>query len=57
MVFSLLILWQSGAEKFSEFQAAYWIEKSLSVDNLFVFILVFGYFKISKEYQHKVLFY
>jgi integral membrane protein terC len=41
MVFSLLILWQSGAEKFSEFQAAYWIEKSLSVDNLFVFILVF----------------
>ena len=57
MVFSLLILWQSGAEKFSEFQAAYWIEKSLSVDNLFVFILVFWYFKISKEYQHKVLFY
>jgi probable integral membrane protein, terC family len=57
MAFSLLIWWQSGAEKFSEFQAAYWIEKSLSVDNLFVFILVFGYFKISKEYQHKVLFY
>ncbi|MEG0187720.1 TerC family protein [Algoriella sp.] len=43
-------------EKFSQFQAAYWIEKALSVDNLFVFILVFGFFKIPKEYQHKVLF-
>lgn len=43
-------------EKFAQFQAAYWIEKALSVDNLFVFILVFGFFKIPKEYQHKVLF-
>ena len=43
-------------EKFSQFQAAYWIEKALSVDNLFVFILVFGFFKIPKEYQHKILF-
>lgn len=43
-------------EKFSQFQAAYWIEKALSIDNLFVFILVFGFFKIPKEYQHKVLF-
>lgn len=43
-------------QKFSQFQAAYWIEKALSIDNLFVFILVFGYFKIPKEYQHKVLF-
>ena len=42
--------------KFSQFQAAYCIEKALSVDNLFVFILVFGFFKIPKEYQHKVLF-
>ncbi|MBF0597900.1 TerC family protein [Faecalibacter rhinopitheci] len=43
-------------EKFSQYQAAYWIEKALSVDNLFVFILVFGFFKIPKEYQHKILF-
>lgn len=43
-------------EKFSQFQAAYWIEKALSIDNLFVFILVFGFFKIPKEFQHKVLF-
>jgi len=43
-------------EKFSQFQSAYWIEKALSVDNLFVFILVFGFFKVAKELQHKVLF-
>lgn len=43
-------------EKFSQFQSAYWIEKALSVDNLFVFIMVFGFFKIPKEYQHKILF-
>ncbi|MDR2123253.1 MAG: hypothetical protein LBP34_09035 [Flavobacteriaceae bacterium] len=43
-------------EKFSQFQSAYWIEKALSVDNLFVFIMVFGFFKIPKKYQHKILF-
>ncbi|MGM5631255.1 hypothetical protein O2K51_10175 [Apibacter raozihei] len=43
-------------EKFSQFQSAYWIEKALSVDNLFVFIMVFGFFKIPKQYQHKILF-
>ena len=43
-------------EKFTQFQAAYWIEKALSVDNLFVFILVFGYFKVPRELHHKVLF-
>lgn len=45
-----------GLEKFSQFQSAYWIEKSLSVDNLFVFILVFGFFKVPEANQHKVLF-
>ena len=43
-------------ENFSKYQAAYWIEKALSVDNLFVFILVFKSFKIPKDYQHNVLF-
>jgi tellurite resistance protein TerC len=46
----------SGVEKFTQFQAAYWIEKALSVDNLFVFILVFNYFNVPSEYHHKVLF-
>ncbi len=45
-----------GIEKFSQYQAAYWIEKALSVDNLFVFILVFGYFNVPRQYHHKVLF-
>lgn len=45
-----------AVEKFTQYQAAYWIEKALSVDNLFVFILVFGFFKVPKYLHHKVLF-
>lgn len=61
MVFSAVIYFildkpQGISDNFSKFQAAYWIEKALSVDNLFVFILVFRFFKIPKEYQHKILF-
>src|SRR5690606_9568062 len=48
MVFSVFIYIMtngtSGLEKFAQFQSAYWIEKALSVDNLFVFILVFSFF-------------
>jgi len=56
MGFSGIIYYYMGTEKFMQFQGAYWIEKALSVDNLFVFILVFGYFNVAKEAQHKVLF-
>ncbi len=56
MGFSGIIYYYMGIEKFTQFQGAYWIEKALSVDNLFVFILVFGYFNVPKESQHKVLF-
>lgn len=61
MIFSGVIYFvldkpQGITDNFSKFQAAYWIEKALSVDNLFVFILVFKFFKIPKEFQHKVLF-
>lgn len=56
MIFSLFIYYFAGVEKFSQFQSAYWIEKTLSVDNLFVFILVFGFFNVPKEIHHKVLF-
>ncbi len=56
MGFSGVIYLTSGFEKFTQFQSAYWIEKALSVDNLFVFILVFGFFKVPKELHHKVLF-
>jgi tellurite resistance protein TerC len=60
MIFSMFVYIltneQSGIEKFAQFQSAYWIEKALSVDNLFVFILVFRFFNVPREYHHKVLF-
>lgn len=56
MVFSGFIYLYAGLEKFSQFQSAYWIEKALSVDNLFVFILVFGFFNVPRELHHKVLY-
>jgi len=60
MIFSIFIFIVTdekyALEKFSQYQAAYWIEKALSVDNLFVFILVFGYFNVPRELHHKVLF-
>src|ERR687889_1413637 len=40
-----------------EFLTGYVVEKSLSVDNIFVFVLVFGYFAVPAKYQHRVLFY
>ena len=56
MLFAWYIQVDQGKEKAVEFLSAYVIEKTLSVDNLFVFILVFGYFKVPKEYHHRVLF-
>lgn len=40
-----------------EFLTGYIVEKSLSVDNVFVFVVIFGYFAIPAKYQHRVLFY
>ncbi|PRY53062.1 tellurite resistance protein TerC [Arcticibacter pallidicorallinus] len=56
MAFSGAIYQFAGFEKFTQYQSAYWIEKALSVDNLFVFILVFSFFRVPREVQHKVLF-
>lgn len=56
MLFSGGVWYIYGFDEFADFQSAYWIEKALSVDNLFVFILVFQAFKVPKMYQHKVLF-
>jgi tellurite resistance protein TerC len=56
MAFSLVIWKFIGFKQFTDFQSAYWIEKALSVDNLFVFIIVFKFFKLDKKYQHEVLF-
>jgi tellurite resistance protein TerC len=54
--FNVFILWQFGSFKAKEFFTGYLIELSLSVDNLFVFLLIFSYFKVPKKYQHRVLF-
>ncbi len=45
-----------GHDKAAEFLAAYVIEYALSVDNIFVFIIIFSYFHVSKKFQHKILF-
>src|SRR3954464_12697217 len=54
--FGLIVLSQFGTIKEKEFFTGYLIELSLSVDNLFVFLLIFGYFKVPKKFQHRVLF-
>jgi len=56
MAFSGLVYYVAGSVKFFEFQSAYWVEKALSVDNLFVFILVFKFFDVANSNKHKVLF-
>jgi tellurite resistance protein TerC len=51
------IVWRwRGAEAGQQFLAAYLVELCLSVDNVFVFILIFAYFKVAPRYQHRVLF-
>jgi tellurite resistance protein TerC len=54
-VFALLILTSMGYDKMLEFVTGYTLEKSLSVDNMFVFLLIFSTLAIPHAYQHKVL--
>ena len=56
MGFSGIIYYFLGAEKFMQFQGAYWIEKALSVDNIFVMVLIFSAFSVEEKYYHRVLF-
>ncbi|MCC6414488.1 MAG: TerC family protein [Opitutaceae bacterium] len=56
LAFNGLIWWWRGPAPAQEFLAAYLVELCLSVDNVFVFILVFAYFKVAPRYQHRVLF-
>ena len=56
LAFCAFILWQFGGFKAKEFLTGYLIELSLSIDNLFVFLLIFSFFKVPKKYQHRVLF-
>src|SRR6476469_6773144 len=56
MVFAYLVFRYQGSKSGLEFPTGYVIELSLSVDNLFVFILIFSFFKVPAKYQHRVLF-
>jgi TerC family integral membrane protein len=55
LAFNIWVYYEVGREKALEFLAGYLIEQSLSVDNLFVFIMIFSYFHISRKYQPKIL--
>ncbi len=55
LTFSLFVFRFMGTNSGLEFLAGYLIEYALSVDNIFVFVLIFGYFRIPMEYQHRVL--
>ncbi|MGC3946921.1 MAG: TerC family protein [Chryseolinea sp.] len=56
LLFNTFVYYQFGSEDAFEFLTGYVIEKSLSVDNIFVIIIIFSYFHVPAEYQHKVLF-
>jgi tellurite resistance protein TerC len=56
VAFNIFVFWQFGIDKAKLFFTGYLIELSLSVDNLFVFLLIFTFFKVPKKYQHRVLF-
>ena len=56
LVFNGVIYYWFGWSKALEFLTGYLVEKSLSVDNIFVILLIFSYFKVPAAHQHKVLF-
>ncbi|HVX61652.1 MAG TPA: TerC family protein [Pirellulales bacterium] len=61
MAFNVYVYWAAGMgkvglEKASEFFTGYLVEWSLSIDNVFVFAVIFTYFKVPKKYQYRVLF-
>jgi len=56
LVFNAIIFYWRGRQQALEFLTGYLVEKALSIDNIFVFIMIFTYFQIPAKYQHKVLF-
>jgi len=57
LVFGAMIFFEFGSEEGVKYITAYVTEKALSIDNLFVFIVIFSYFGVPMERQHKTLFY
>ncbi len=56
LIFNYWIYYSFGSQAGFEFLTGYVIERSLSFDNIFVFIVIFNYFAVPAEYQHRVLF-
>ena len=56
VAFSLVVLWWFGGDATTEYLSGYLIEKSLSVDNVFVWAIIMSYFAVPPKYQHRVLF-
>ena len=56
LAFGVFVYFDRGYDRAVEYFTGYLLEKALSLDNIFVFILIFSYFKIPEEYRHKVLF-
>jgi len=56
LLFGLVMLWEFGGAAAGEYMGGYLIEKSLSVDNVFVWAVLFAHFKVPAQYQHRVLF-
>ncbi len=56
LAFSLVVWWWFGGQATGEYVSGYLIEKSLSIDNVFVWALIMGYFRVPQKYQHRVLF-
>lgn len=55
-LFNVFVYYHFGEKSAFEFLTGYVIEKSLSVDNIFVMVLIFSFFNVPRQYQHKVLF-
>ncbi|HEX8327843.1 MAG TPA: TerC family protein [Hymenobacter sp.] len=56
LCFNFLVYRTMGREAGLQWLTGYLVEKALSVDNLFVFLLIFNYFKVPSQYQHRILF-
>ncbi len=56
LAFGVFVYFDRGYDRAVEYFTGYLLEKALSLDNIFVFILIFSYFKVPEEYRHKVLF-
>lgn len=56
LLFGAWVWWYFGAQSGMDYYTGFMIEKSLSMDNVFVIALIFGFFAIPRQYQHRVLF-